>query len=125
MHNEQQKAIFQYWNGAADVYGDPLRIHNRMCRACEGDPNKLVDRIIGEDGEFKPENPLSFEAQEMFVRAVRFAFELLPFDPQTGQGAKESDCLRAWNSYTDWLQKKSPSTEQSQTSPPLSAATPT
>lgn len=94
----QQRNIFPYHNGERQVYGDPLKIRRRLNARLDGNLNKALS-----------EKDLSPDHYERVLDAVVFAFDLIPFDPETGKGAQEEVVVRALKAFLDWLQKKSPS----------------
>lgn len=55
-------------------------------------------------------------------RGIREAFDLLPFDQATGQGCTDLMAIAILNSYQEFLEKKNPSTPETQTSSPPSQA---
>lgn len=130
MFTKPEREIFQYHDGAAEVWGDPLLIRRRLILECKGRFDTLWDDFFFSPSEewpdSTPENPRprwtaeekaagilrQAEASEPFLAAVRAAFEMSPFDKATGQGATDADCERAVRAWAAWLadvKKKTPS----------------
>ncbi len=101
---EQERRVFQYWNGVAQVWGDPVRIYRRVLSASDGDINILLERTSPEVQVVTP--TLWAESVERLVQVVRDAFEMAPFNPETGTGATETDCLNAIKSWQGWMDEK-------------------
>lgn len=99
MFSEDERRIFPYHDGAVQRYGDPVRMHRKLTVALEGDVNRwLVDASSGD-------LHLVDQAKDRLVAAVRSAFEMAPFDPDSGRGAVEADCWAALNSFLEWSEK--------------------
>jgi hypothetical protein len=95
-----RKIFGPYHNGSRLVYGDPLKIHRRLTVALKGDPNKVIS-----DSK-DPNYQVAAVATEKLARAATEAFDLLPLDPQTGQGATEDEALSVLATFNEWLEKK-------------------
>jgi hypothetical protein len=102
--------IFPFFNGTAQVFGDPIVIYRRMLRALGKPIEKQVGLTKGQN------ELLNLEAYASLYAAVRAAFPMVPFDPATGSGATESDCQKALDSLLSWLEKKNGSIPGLQTS---------
>jgi hypothetical protein len=110
------RAIFRYYDGCAFRWGDPLAINRMLIQACGGDPNVLLQASkVRKDGSNVAE---AAEAAQHFSGAVRQAFQMVPFIPETGEGATESDCDQAFIDYSAFLEKKNPNSARMPTSPP-------
>lgn len=100
VHGEQERRVFRYHDGTGEVYGDPLAIWGRLLDALDGD----LATPMGQARH--PEAEVAIPALARIAEAVRAAFSMAPFDPQTGAGATVEDCyqvLKAWNA---WMQAK-------------------
>lgn len=98
--SEQERKVFSYWNGVATVHGDPLLIYRRFLKGLDGDPNPVLEQMGHEEpGVWVP-------AVERLMPVLREAFDMAPFDPATGQGATEGDCLAALAAWQAWMQAK-------------------
>lgn len=100
VHDKQERLVFKYHNGIGEVYGDPLEIWGRMLDALGGDLSTPMEQARHQEME------VAIPALARIAEAVRVAFEMAPFNPQTGAGATVKDCyavLKAWNR---WLQEK-------------------
>lgn len=115
MFTEDERRIYgPYFNGAKEVLADPLALNRKIKALMGGNPAKLVEDYNSGIAE------VAFEAGERFFAAVREAFGLVAFDPETGDGMTESDCLKCWNDFQSWLKKKDVTDRNSPTSvPPL------
>lgn len=91
--------VFPYWDGDADVWGDPTKIHRRLSTLLHGKWDLLnVMR--------NRENPLAADqAAQEALPAVREAFEMKPYDKTTRKGATDRDCYNAVDGLADWLDK--------------------
>ena len=54
----------------------------------------------------EPNDALVFPATERLLEAVRLAFKMVPFDPETGEGALEPDCFKALEDFTAFLNEQ-------------------
>jgi hypothetical protein len=95
-----ERQVFAYFNGLATVYGDPMRVLRAMLAAFDGDPNPTIEQMDS------PEPTLWVPAAERMVAAVREVFGMAPFDPATGQGATDADCLAALQAWQGWMAAK-------------------
>lgn len=111
MYTEQERRIFgPYFNGAENVYADPIRAHRRLFAALDGDLNKYLREARPDlrdlPADESPEQmTLRLRAEERLLGATVAAFDLVPFDARTGVGALESDAWAVLNSYLEWLEK--------------------
>lgn len=55
------------------------------------------------------------QAQEELVKAIRYAFSLAPFDPNTGKGATELYCCKLFNSFGRFVEELKKNTGSKQT----------
>jgi hypothetical protein len=104
----QSRGVFSFYDGVAEVWGDPLEIETAFILACGGDADALFKaaqlppaNIV----EHPPATQSRLMAQAKLVDATRVAFGMAPFDKATGKGATAADCIRALNRFTDWLEK--------------------
>lgn len=108
MFSDEEKAIFGYHDGQRERYADPLVLRRTLIRACDGDLDGLwraaAEPETREGATPDPGAELARQdAQERFNQAVRKAFELLPFDPATGQGCTEAMVLAVWEKWAGFL----------------------
>lgn len=95
MFTDQQRTIFgPYFNGQEEVYGDPLKIHRRLCHALGGDPNAVIAEANKGDND----------ARERVLDAAGWSLEMVPFDKRTGQGATEEVVDQALRQFLEWLE---------------------
>ncbi len=98
MYTETQRRIFgPYWNGVAQVYADPIRVHRLLTHELDGDPNKYLTGAQAED------EPTRFQARNRLLAAATRALDMIPFSPETGQGALESDVMVALSNYLEFM----------------------
>lgn len=120
------REVFSYFDGAREVWADPLTIHRRLTRALDGDPNSVLAAIqrgrempdatppyVPDAGALKQAD----DAIERLLPAIREVFAM-PFDRMTGQGATEGDCLAAVSKFVAFMEKKTPKNGSPPTSPP-------
>lgn len=119
----ENRAIFRYFDGEKNVFGDPLDLLHRANHFAGGDINNVIQSMVigayprdGEgraiitdqtDAEYKLHADERFDAEQKFQEAIRKAFEMIPFDKSTGKGAMGRDVQRAWDELMDFLEKKS------------------
>lgn len=111
---DRERAIFQYHNGTAAMYADPMALHRKLSHALGGDIAKAVGKTRSEIA------PEAYGAMERFLAAVRIVFEMTAFDSATGRGATEGDCLDVYEAFLDFEaskknSSKSPATWQQPT----------
>ena len=107
----KDRMIFPYYNGAADVFGDPLDIHDKLTDLLDGDPQTVISDTItpgtkDADGKELPGQPDSrrrFEAKRRVDAAVIEAFGMIPFDPTTGNGSNRHQRTTALNAFCAWM----------------------
>lgn len=97
---EGERKVFAYFDGARTVYADPLQVLRRWVLFFDGDPNPTHEAM------YSDEPMVRLPAQERVVAGVRAAFDMAPFDPATGAGATDADCLAALRAWEDWLAAK-------------------
>lgn len=98
MFPESKRQIFgPFFNGEKEVFADPLRVYRRLQVQLDGDANKYLEQSRSEDFS------LAFHAKERIIPAALFALELVPFDPKTGKGTLEEDCIRVLNAYLEFM----------------------
>lgn len=102
-----ERDIFKYNNGEKEVFGDPMAI-DRTIRARLGNPAKIIEQVnsIDLNTADSPQLSQGLQAQETMCVAVREAFGLKPFDPETGKGATESHCFAVWAQFVNFLDEK-------------------
>jgi hypothetical protein len=104
--------IFRYNDGSADVYADPVAVYRRFMEATEGDPDPLLKAAQrpdpGPDGTPPREEPGALlhrlDAERQLVEAARVALPMKPFDPTTGGGATDEQCLAALYAWLSHLE---------------------
>jgi hypothetical protein len=132
MFTEEQRAIFQYSDGAKSVYGDPLAIARQLTIELKGELAQVLKDAYADspppgaspDWMAPPAEALvAAHAMGRFLAAVRAAFRMAPLDLEKGTGATDRDCLAAYDSWASWCDQKKTTTEPSPSSqaptPPL------
>lgn len=99
MFSDDDKRVYKYSTGAEERYADPLMVEQEVSRQLGGDINRIVNDINAGP-------PASAEALALLCGAVRQAFGLVPFDPQTGSGLTAREVLALWNDFCAWGEKK-------------------
>lgn len=147
---KDQREVFLYFDGAGQRAGDPLEILYRignffpnqaavlkMCQAGEDDQENIaaLAAMAAASGQQTDGQPTEqqrsalaaqaaaerFEGHRQLVEAVRQIFEMAPYDRVAGTGATWQHCIRVWNDYQDYLEKKSEQPGSSPTSPAATA----
>src|SRR5262247_2191792 len=96
---ESERLIFgPYDRGDGQpTYGDPLALYRRLSSALDGEPNTWLRKLKSESEQER------FDALDRIVPAALEVFGLVPFDPATGQGAQEIDCVNVFKAFNRWL----------------------
>lgn len=97
---KNQEIFGPYSDGARERYWDPEKVHCLMGAALDGKPNEVLNNCAS------PLPEVRAEAQQQAMNAIIIAFELVPFDPATGEGMTWARCKALWNQFHDWLEKK-------------------
>lgn len=105
------KVFGPYYDGMEDKFGDPVVIHRRLWARLNGRPNDYFKLIR----EFEAEPVKSEQAAESVEIAVRAAFNMVPFDSETGRGATQEECFAALNQFLTYQDQKKVSGSGSQT----------
>jgi hypothetical protein len=99
--------VFSYHDGAGQAFADPLAVYRRFMRATEGDPDPLL-RAAQRPADGAAEEPGALlrrlDAEARLAEAARVALPMRPFDPATGEGATDEDCLGALYAWLEWLE---------------------
>jgi hypothetical protein len=127
--------IFKYFDGQNEVHGDPTAIERKLRLATGGrfydilratqkpkDYKGWLDEIADEKTpeerragllqSVRDANLAADQAAEEITPAIRAAFEMVPFDKTTGQGATDDHCIDAWNAFTAFREQKKSSGEK-------------
>lgn len=105
------KAVFRYHDGRGEVWADPLAVYRRFVTALGGNPDPVLEAARA-PGPGKGETPgdllRRLDAERQLAEAARQALPMQPFDPATGEGATDSDCLAALYAWLEWLEGNAP-----------------
>lgn len=123
-----------YWNGEREVYGDPLEINMALVGHARGQLARLIEASKSkgpDDAETDTEeerankevlrdraNAVAFPALYKMREVARLAFDLVPFDRATGNGATAKDCDRVLTDFFAFLSEQKKSTAASPTAAP-------
>lgn len=129
--SDQDRQAFRYFNGVEQVYADPLPAYRLILLMTHGKPGDLHRKVFATDPATGPIEEVieSCAASDQLSALIREVFKMVPFDPKTGQGARDEHCWVVWNEFYDYmldLKKKaetspttsSPSATQPASSPP-------
>ena len=105
MFTPEERLIFPYFDGAKDRFGDPVAIDRRLTIACGGDWADLVRKALPEETPQEAATIVMSHVERLFA-AVRSAFEMVPFDSQTGTGALDANVYEAIRSFIEFTVKK-------------------
>lgn len=103
--------IYPYNDGIKDRFGDPMRINRLLFLHMDGDCKGLMAK----SKDILPE--IAIPAMEKVLDAGRQAFELVRFDPTTGEGVTESRILDLIYGFWAWCNSQKKSTAPLPTSP--------
>ncbi len=91
-----------YCDGRRMIYGDPVLIHRRLYAKLLGRPNDFFAKVR----DFEKDPLGSQQAAETVEMAARFAFDLIPFDNETGEGATQELAFKVLNQYLEYQDSK-------------------
>ncbi len=98
MFSEEERLIFgPYFDGRADVHGDPVRILRRLKTLLEGDVNKFLTQARSDVPE------LACIAYDRLIDATVQSFDLVGFDKVSGEGLTEDRVMSVLVSFTTWI----------------------
>lgn len=118
MFSEAERRIFQYFDGAGAVWGDPLALERALLSCLGPDAGRVLEEANS------PDNLLALAATGQLVEGIRTAFSMVPFDPSSGAGATEAMCLDALEALYDCLDAKKKPAVNLPISPPPTASFP-
>lgn len=136
----EERAIFQYHNGLEVVYADPLEIRQRLrytlpnsalllrqsisARKILQDNAKLYDADPDHDHPYTEDEENAIRigagAEEKLILGSRDVFGMPAIDAATGAGVPGAMVLKVWNSFQQFMEKKSGTQQAEQTSAPPS-----
>lgn len=119
MFSEQERKVFRYEVAGRARWADPLAVWRALLRESGGrflswQKDASADRPPAPPDGAPEEIALAheasfllarFDAEERCLACVRAAFELPPFDRDTGEGVCEQDCWDVLASFQGWLEK--------------------
>ncbi len=112
MFEQKERLIFSYESEGRTVLADPVELDRRINHylpIAVSDVLRNWNMAVDKDHprpDLMPTEDAIFEAQEQLLVAVRQAFRMKSFDPQTGLGALEDECLEAWDKFQRFLDEK-------------------
>ena len=97
-----ERAIFQYFNGEKETFGDPFALWRQLWLACDGQVRQWIDYASDES------SPLRLaEYRGKLFDAVHRVFKMIPYDPTTNAGAQEHHVEAAIQGLLEFfIQKK-------------------
>jgi hypothetical protein len=102
-----ERNVFAYHDGAGTAYADPVAVYRRFMEAVGGDPDPLL-KAAQRPAPGAAEDPggllRRLDAERLLALAARAALPMRPFDPATGEGATDEDCLAALYAWMEWLE---------------------
>jgi hypothetical protein len=118
---------FSFFDGVKIIHADPLAIFRILLIRTRGKPNELADKVYGSAPDETDLAKLaeSWQAAEDLVQLVRELFQMQPFDPATGRGARDEHCWAVWDGFCSYMseQKKTPAPPPTPSSPSAQADT--
>jgi hypothetical protein len=106
MFTEKQRKIFRFQIGDKFHFADPLELEQRIIAAFDGED---INALVMQSNSDNPQEKL--RGQILLAEKVCLAFQIPPFDRNTGEGTLLSDCIRVWNEYWDWVAEKKTASE--------------
>ena len=95
----ETKCFGPYWDGHANVYADPVRVHWRLHTYLDGDPDANFAKMF-ESGHDQA------AYREKVENAVRKAFDLSPFSRETGEGLDQQDVIDLLDRFIEYRDTK-------------------
>lgn len=117
---------FIYFDGIKPMHADRLAIFRQILIRTRGKPNELTDRVFKVDPATASIEDLtdSWEAAEQLDALVRELFQMQPFNPATGQGARVEHCWAVWDAFCEAMSEAKKKTDTSRIiSPPMDLPT--
>lgn len=94
--------FFSFDDHGKTRYADPMVVHRRILQASEGED--IYTKINSFESEARG---LAYDAAEFLAKVAREAFNLKPFDEETGEGWTETSSIYLLYDLLEWSQKKS------------------
>jgi hypothetical protein len=110
-----ERQVFPYFDGVANVWGDPLDIHDKLTDLLDGDPASVVEHAKSLDPRTR------YDAKRKLDKAVITAFEMPPFDKTTGAGSTRVHRTVALNTWCAWMETHKKKADVTPTSSPSTA----
>jgi len=105
------RKIFSYWNGHKNIFADPIAISNRLDTHPVYRPD--VHPLIAETSK----NPQAgVDAFNVCISAYRDAFQLEPYDSETGFGLIDSEVIELHGTFCLYLESLKKNIESKLTS---------
>jgi hypothetical protein len=115
---------FPYYDGLKIMHADRLAVFRQLLIRTRGKPNELANKVFAVAPDCQDIDKLteSWDAAEQLVLLVRDLFRMQPFDPATGQGARDEHCWAVWDAFVDAMSESKKNGAAPPTSSPPSAA---
>src|SRR5262245_60989542 len=99
--SDEDRRVYSYHDGRREVRADPLAVRRRLAQAANGDlagvwkaasaPPKTGEGHLPAETAGQLELA-RLEGEERLLGVIRYAFDLPPVDPATGEGVTEAMC---------------------------------
>jgi hypothetical protein len=100
---EAERKIYQATDGR---FHDPLVVRRALLQTSKGQVNVLLGNAFPDLKNPPVDELVQAEAQGTLAKIGREVFSFPDFNPETGEGALESDCLEEVTKFLEWLAKK-------------------
>src|SRR6185369_9267506 len=114
MFPEKERQIFAYSPDGTKkiILADPAMLDRRMNHYLKEETvevlrnwNMASDQKNPQPG-LMPSADAIFEAQNDLLQAIILAFNMIPWDFDTGTGAGEDDCMKVWADFVEFMEQK-------------------
>lgn len=116
-YTDQERAIFKYFDGAREVYGDPLALWREFTAACGGNPKQWMEWAFDES---QPLRHADYNGK--VIQATRAVFRMVPYDRTTNEGAQDHHVQAALEGLFAFFDQKKTSKDSEPTCTPSTAA---
>ena len=100
MFTDQERSIFSYHNGTAEVFGDPLALARKLTIALQGDIQNAVDAA------YNSKTGDADGSMDRLLNAIRDVFALPALDPTTGKGVTDLMALAVYRRFAEFAAAK-------------------
>lgn len=132
MFTDEQRRVFQFFDGKQKVWGDPVAVYERLAAALDGEINVAISAtrqgMAEERDKYATDDehqqalareaataPLRFQARARMWDAIRQALPMAPWNPTAEKpedvGATVGDCDAALDAFCDFLEQQKKNTD--------------